>query len=128
MWYPPPQFNKMWLRINLKEAWESNSPHGYSPEPPGPQPLASLRDMRLTIMQAKHDASVAAVVGAAVGANTPAGDRTRAAAAITAPRRGRPAAVIPPMGTDASATTAADASTKKPANAKMKNPPPTPSA
>ena len=89
------QFQKLWLQINLKEAWELNFTHGYYLEPQGPQPLASFRDLRLTIIQAKHDAS--APIAATVDTNAPASDQSCAAdAAITALRVRRPAAVGPP--------------------------------
>ena len=46
---PSPQFSKLWLQLNLKEAWEPTFPHGYSSDPPGPQPLFALSDLHLTI-------------------------------------------------------------------------------
>ena len=49
----PPKSNKKWLQLRMKEAWYPTFPHGYSLEPPGPQPLIALRDMRLTNTQDK---------------------------------------------------------------------------
>ena len=121
---PHPQFNKLWLQLNLKEVWEPTSPHGYSLDPQGPQPLAALRDLGLTVTQPEHDAAATATVGT----NAPDGDHACSAAAtdtvstnaaaIAVTRGGRPAAVVPPMGTVASVTSVTGSAAAKSAEAK----------
>ena len=95
----PPQFNKMWLQLNLKEAWEPTFTSGYLL---GPQLISAMGDMHLSITQAEHDAAVAAAIPAATGTNAPAGDLAHAtdATAITTMRGGQPAVtVVPPIST-----------------------------
>ena len=41
----PPQFNKLWIHLNLKEAWEPTFLAGYSPEPLEPPSHAAMADM-----------------------------------------------------------------------------------
>ena len=119
---PSPQFNKLWLQINLKEAWEPTLPNAYYPETLGPQTLAALRDIRLTIMRAEKNAAATPAVASTVGTNTNSSERARAAAAaITAMRGGRTTAIVPPMGKTAGAAA------KKSADAKKEKSPPTPS-
>ena len=98
------QFNNLRLQLKLKEAWAPTFPHDYSPDPPGPQILASLRYMWLSIMWFKHNAAVASAVASAI---TPANDCACAtAAAITTIGGGRPNAVVPYMSTSPSAAAA----------------------
>ena len=75
-----PQFNKLWFKNNLKEAWEPTFHHEYSPEPPGKQPLSAMREIQLTTTQVEHDSAVAANIAAAVGTKAPVGYCAQAAA------------------------------------------------
>ena len=72
----------------MKESWKPTFPNGYSPRTPGTQPLAALRDMRMTITRAKHNSVIASAVAATVGISAPAGNRARTVvvAAITTMR------------------------------------------
>ena len=75
-----------------------------------------MMDMRLTTMQAEHNSNVATAVIAVIGTNTPVGDCAcdASTAVITITRGGRPAAVLPTMGT----ASVAAAHAKSAANAK----------
>ena len=76
----PPQFNKLWLQMKLKEAWEPHFPAGYLPEPSDPPPHATRGDMRIFISQANNDAAVAASGAESTRTNASAGDRSHATA------------------------------------------------
>ena len=86
-----------------------------------------MRDLHLTITQAKHDATAATAVAAAIGTNTPAGDQAyvAAAVAITAMRGGRPTTVVPPADTAAGVAAVSGVDAVKQSDAKKKPPLPT---
>ena len=75
----------------------------------------------MTLTRAKLNSAIAGAVTAGAGTNTPTGDQPCANAAVDAinvTRGGRPAAVLPPMITDASAAAIGGTAAEKSAEAK----------